>query len=56
MWVIQYGGQPCACRGGNSKLSSTMVSGNIKAIEEMRKKNDKSMIEKADLASKLKRF
>ena len=35
---------------------NTMDSENIKAIEEMRNKNDKAMTEKADLESKLKRF
>ena len=33
-----------------------MDSEKIKAIEEMRKKNDKAITEKADIESKLKRF
>ena len=33
-----------------------MAPENIKAIEDMRKKNDKAMTEKTDLESKLKTF
>ena len=41
---------------GKSLKLNTMASKNIKAIEEMRKKNDKATTEKADLESKVKRF
>ena len=34
----------------------TMASENIKVVEEMRKKNDKAMTEKADLERKIKSF